>query len=413
MTFNRSIRIQALLLTVSLLCGAGAVWTYQKMHAGYVAADSFRYFIDRYEAAEAVESGELLTDSYLNLIYGNDPELLGGIQRLLTGDAGAQTLQMRTISAILTTYQYDENDRVMQLAVRMFGERRMDTRQPGFHKDGYMQYMLDEDLWNCGNTVLAMLGRDIDLKTDKAYLPFQNGLTQSLFTGDLGYILAGIERPHYFILSVPSPRGLLPPELRPHVRSMVFKGRLEPEGGQMQAMLYCKNDRSARYTQSVLDGMKLGLEAILRSRYGGRVEKKAWGPQVDTWWSHQLVVTSEDMQIDQNENVVAMDSRFGRITVNTLLKAIERTGRDLEQMRLQLDQKLDPRLADALRENRQHGNYWSNPHRWGPNWPIPAQIDFDEYDKYLLEMGIDPSIIQAATLRPTNSIPSTASVGSI
>jgi len=84
-----------------------------------------------------------------------------------------------------------------------------------------------------------------------------------------------------------------------------------------------------------------------------------------------MVQTSERAKIEQEESIVRAHTEFERIMVNVVLKAIERLGRDLAQMRGSLDEKLDPRIVDAQLQSRKPLHYWSEPHRWGPNWPIP------------------------------------------
>ena len=45
-------------------------------------------------------------------------------------------------------------------------------------------------------------------------------------------------------------------------------------------------------------------------------------------------------------------------------------GRDLAQMQGSMSDKLDPREVDARMKTKKPMNYWSEPHRWGPDWPI-------------------------------------------
>ncbi len=392
MKIPRPTWIRASLLLGALFCLGASSAMYRLAHSGFQMAMTgsyFRFFVDVYdEGAEAVPADQVLNDRFMSLVFGDDPQLLRELNsRLAYGDRSAARLQMDKISALLVTHQYDQNDDVTQMAVRMFGENSLRQHLPSFHRDGYFRYMLDKDLWNAGNTMVGMLGRDIDLRTERQYADFQRELTESMLTGDLRYLLAAIRDDHHFTLAIPSPRSLLPPELRSLVQTIVVRGKMSPSGGRVRVNLYCANPRSARYTENLLADMKEAGEAVLRSRFGGQVEETAWGPQVDTWWAHEMVVTSEETRISrEQESLVVLESSFGRVMMNVMLKSSERMGRDLLRMKKTFEQKLDPRIADAEMRSRQPSHYWTDAHRWGPNWPVPPG-PLSEFDQVLTSMG--------------------------
>jgi hypothetical protein len=108
----------------------------------------------------------------------------------------------------------------------------------------------------------------------------------------------------------------------------------------------------------------------LQSRFGGIELETAWGKQVSSWWSYEMANTLQQTSMEKEQNIVRLKSKFERAMVNATLKSIERMGRDLAQMQGSLEEKLDPRLVDARMRTAKPQNYWSEEHKWGPNWPI-------------------------------------------
>ena len=100
------------------------------------------------------------------------------------------------------------------------------------------------------------------------------------------------------------------------------------------------------------------------------IAETPWGPSVGSWWAYELANTVETMTMEKEQNIVRMKSNYERVMVNVMLKCMERFGRDLAQMRGSLEERLDPRLVDARMKTRKPLHYWSEEHKWGPNWPI-------------------------------------------
>ena len=108
----------------------------------------------------------------------------------------------------------------------------------------------------------------------------------------------------------------------------------------------------------------------LRTRFGGVQVDSPWGPHVPVWWAYEMANTVEDMQLTRRDRTVRLTSQYERRMVNVTLKTIERFGRDYSMIRGVQQDKLDPRVVDARMKSQKPNHYWSEMHRWGPDWPI-------------------------------------------
>ena len=140
-------------------------------------------------------------------------------------------------------------------------------------------------------------------------------------------------------------------------------------------MVLTPKPESATYALSMLYDMKLAGQIALQSRFGGMEVQTDWGKMAPTWWALEMFNTMQRTRLEKEQNIVRLKVNFERVMVNATLKSIERMGRDLAQMQGSLEEKLDPRLVDARMKTAKPGHYWSEEHKWGPNWPISAKTN--------------------------------------
>jgi hypothetical protein len=118
--------------------------------------------------------------------------------------------------------------------------------------------------------------------------------------------------------------------------------------------------------------MRMALTVFLKARWKGAIEKTPWGEQSGSWWAQSYADLLEGFKVEKEQNIIRMKSEFERVMVNASLKALERMGRDMRQMKGTMEERLDPRLVDASMQSGKPLNYWTEAHRWGPDWPIAA-----------------------------------------
>jgi len=343
----------------------------------HVARDwktELRYLIENGGTIGEVPASEAFEDGYLEAIFGGDPDLLSKLRGVISrGLAEDPTLSLGEVAAMIVTYHKDGESRIENVVAHVVGGFPLGQRKPGFHRDGYFASQIDPSLWNSGNSALGFLGRDIVLFADEAVANRQQGVLESVLTGNILPLVDMMsDKPLYFTAVFPDPRRVVPPQLRPHVQAFIMKGFLSPQEGGWEMIILTPRPESASYAMSIIYDMKLASQMALQSRWQGIVVDTAWGEQIPVWWAHEMANTIQRTTIEKEQNIVRLRVEFERIMVNAVLKSIERMGRDMAQMRGSLDEKLDPRLVDARLRTEKPLHYWSDPHKWGPDWPIAA-----------------------------------------
>jgi hypothetical protein len=180
----------------------------------------------------------------------------------------------------------------------------------------------------------------------------------------------------YYSIVFPEPKRVLPLQLRNHIQAMVIRGALGQQAGRTDIIFIAPTARSASYALSIVNDLKLAAQLVLKTDFDGVWKKDEWGREgPDTWWAYEMVRTLEKASLEREQSVIRFRSNYERVMVNALLKTMERLGRDLAAMQGTFDEKKDPREVDAAMKSRIWSHYWSQPHQWGPDWPIrPANV---------------------------------------
>ncbi|MFT5123487.1 MAG: hypothetical protein ACI9TH_001079 [Kiritimatiellia bacterium] len=394
----------ALALLLSLASSLFAYRIYRTLTLVQDTRDHIHYLVEEGGSVGSIPSEQAFQTSYLKAVFGDNPELLKKLHEVIrSGLENSNQLRLEKVSAMLVTYRINENEEVRNLATHVIGDYKVGRRRPGFHRDGYFKHLIDQNLWNTGNTVIGFLGRDIVYYAEQDDdEDFQTALIDSLFTGEVDLILEAIDTPYYYTMVIPNPRRLLPPQLRHHIQTVIIKGSMQKQRGDTEVLLLCSNPPSARHTAAVVKDMKVAAEAILQTQFGGVIKERSWGPYLETWWAREMVVTSEKALLRQEENIVRLNVVYGRVMNNALLKSFERMGRDLRQITGTIEQKKDPRLVDAEMRSHKGSHYWSEDHGWGPNWPIqPPSIE--DAMKYHTSTGPNGNVGGSGNGAPLNA----------
>ena len=331
-----------------------------------------RYLIDNGGTIGEAPAAEAMDQGYLEAVFGGDPDLLAKLRSVIAkGMAEDPAMNLGEVAAMIVTYHMNGENRVEDVAAHIIGGFPLGQRKRGFHRDGFFRHQIDGSLWNSGNSAIAFLGRDILVFADEAVVNKQQELLESILSGNILPLANSIiENPLYYTAVFPDPRRVVPPQLRPHVQAVIIKGHFAPEEGSMETMVLTPNPESASYALSILYDMLLAGRMALQSRFAGVENDTAWGKHIPVWWAYEMVKTLGKTTVEKEQNIVRLKSKFERTMVNASLKSIERMGRDLAQMQGSLEEKLDPRLVDARMRTTKPQHYWSEEHKWGPDWPI-------------------------------------------
>ena len=370
---NKIIGVVVLLLIGAVtLAGYTALRAKRLYHTAKEWKTEVRYLIENGGTIGEAPASEAMDQGYLEAVFGGDPDLLAKLRSVIAkGMAEDPAMNLGEVAAMVVTYHMNGDNRVEDVAAHIIGGFPLGQRKRGFHRDGFFRHQIDGNLWNSGNSAISFLGRDILVFADETVVNKQQELLKSILSGNILPLANNIiAKPLYYTAVFPDPRRVVPPQLRAHIQAVIIKGHLAPEDGSWEMMVLTPNPESASYAMSIIYDMKLAGQLALQSRFQGVEIDTAWGKQIPTWWAYEMVKTMQNMSMEKEQNIVRMKVNFERVMVNATLKSIERMGRDLAQMQGSLEERLDPRLVDARLKTTKPQHYWSEEHRWGPDWPI-------------------------------------------
>ncbi len=374
---TRSKILWATIIPGLVICSAAAVFALRTHRLIKLAGDfrsQVRYLADSGQTMGEVPATQLFAAQYLQAVFGEDPELLEKLEDVISrGVAETPGISLGEIAAMIVTYQKDKQGHVHDVIVHLLGGFKLGYRKPGMHRGGYFYQLIDPELWHVSNALVGLAGRDMILLGAEEDLARHRRILDSLLNGNVLPLADSLEDPLYFVVILPKPYRLVPVELRPHVKAILLRGHLAPYDGATDMILLTRSTRSARYALSIIRDLKVAAQVALRTKWKGVRRQTPWGPVVDPWWSFELAQSLDDVVFEKEGKIVRVKSAFGRVIVNVVLKMLERAGRDLAQMRGSMDEKTDPRIVDSRLATRKPLHYWSEEHRWGPNWPIPAK----------------------------------------
>ncbi|HMP71865.1 MAG TPA: hypothetical protein PKE55_01240 [Kiritimatiellia bacterium] len=333
------------------------------------------YLIENGESMAGIPASRAFSPVFLQGMFGDDPvlneQLNTALQRAMREDP---SLRQGEIAAMLVTYRKNGDDQAQDVVVQIFGDFPLTGHRVSMHRDGFFSSQIDRNLWDTGNTMISLLGRDLlVIGANEDVQRRQNDLNEAILSGDilpLAEVLA--EAAMHYVLVFPAPRDILPHRMRAHVSVLIAKGFLSPNQAQHELTVLSPNARSASHMTTMMYDLRTAMILALRSRFHGVVNETAWGPHIPVWWAYEMAETLERTSVQREDNVVTLQAGYERVMVNATLKSIERFGRDLTHIRGVKQERLDPRIVDERMRSRSPLHYWSDAHKWGPNWPIAA-----------------------------------------
>lgn len=368
-------KIKTVVLAAMCVVVAALVWVGLRAYRMADIALDFeaqvRYMIEHGGTVGAAPASTTFSADYLEAIFGDSPELLAQLRGVVQrGLEDAPALNLGEVAAMIVTHRQDEEGQISDVAAHVVGGFPLGRMAPQFHRHGFFRHQIDENLWNTGNTILRFLGRDMVLFADEAVAEKQTEIIEGILRGDIIPLVNSLEKPIHYTAVFPDPRRVVPPQLRHHVQAIVTRGSLAPYEGRTELILLATTPRSANYTMSVMSDLKRMAQIALKTKFAGVVHETPWGPMINPWWSYEMVETSKKAEIEREESIVRMRTEYERVMVNAILKSVERFGRDWYAMRLSMEEGMDPRVVDRKLASRKPLHYWSDEHRWGPDWPI-------------------------------------------
>ncbi|MBU0677876.1 MAG: hypothetical protein KJ626_07135 [Verrucomicrobia bacterium] len=381
MRLSKKIVVSCAILVVA---GAGYL-TYRGARLATIAFDAreqIRYLVESGETIGEVPAVEAFSTEYLDQVFGGSPELLGKLKGVIAkGLTEDPDLTLGEVAAMVVTYHENDQGEAEDIVAHVFGGFPHETRKPGFHRDGYFKHLLDRNVWSIGNSVISLVGRDLIMFAENETADRQEKIIESLLSGNILPLAYSLDKPLRYTAVFPDPRRVVPRQLKNHIQAVILKGTLGQREGKNEIIFLTPSVKSATYALSVLSDFQTMSEVTLKTQFKGIKRQNEWNMEiVDPWWAYEIVQTSEKSTIEKEGNIIRIRSEYGRVMVNAILKTLERMGRDMAQIRGSLNEGKDPRLVDAELKSRKHQHYWTDEHRWGPNWPIGSLSKTNELE---------------------------------
>lgn len=369
--FIRSLGICGILLVVAgLFVGWRVFGVYRTAHGGY---QHLRYLLESGETVEGAPAQDVLSDSYLLSLFGDNPELVDRLKAVIDlGMATDADLKLGQVSAMVVSYHKDASGQITDPAIYAVGGfPDPKSKRLGFHSTGYFSQELDRSLWLSGNAVMNLLGRDIIVFCEQEKAEEHMSMLFDLLQGTIMPLCQRIvTSPLHYAIVFPNPKELAPPNLRNTLQTVIIKGEMEGDNGKTEALFVAPNYRSATQFRVIFKDFVTLSRIFFHDHFGGYIKDMPWGKMNDVWWAVAYVDLIDRSEIVHDQLLVVARSEYDRIHNNALLKTVERAGRDIAM------QKSYHLLGDLPWEftyrdkDSPSGGYWSHAHRWGPEWPF-------------------------------------------
>lgn len=362
-----------LLVTTGAFVGWRALGVYRTTHGGF---QHLRYLLESGETLEGTPADDVLSDSYLLSLFGENPELVDRLKAVIDlGMATDANLKLGQVSAMVVTYNKDDSGAVLNPAIYAVGGfPDPQSRRLGFHSTGYMSQEIDRSLWLSGNAVMNLLGRDIIVFCEQDKAEEHMALLYDLLQGNILPLAQRIVGPplHYAIV-FPDPKELAPPNLRNNLQTVIIKGEMGGDYGKTETIFVTPNQRAATQSYVIFKDMVALARMVFHDQFSGYIKDMPWGKMNDTWWAVEYVELIDDMALVQDQVLIVARMEYDRVKNNALLKTVERIGRDIAMQKSYLLAGELPWEFAYRNKESPSGGYWSAPHRWGPEWPLGRQ----------------------------------------
>ena len=368
------IRSLAFCLLVALGAGTYVGWrAFRVCQTAYGGFAHLRYLLESGETIEGAPADDVLSDSYLLSLFGDNPELVDRLKTVVDlGMATDANLKLGNVSAMIVTYRKDEAGTVSDAAIYAVGGfPDPKSKRLGFHSSGYFQQTMDPSLWLSGNVVMNLLGRDVIVFCEQEKAEAHMALLYDLLNGGILPLAQRIaEAPLHYAIVFPDPKELAPPNLRNHLQTLIVKGQMDGDTGKTEMMFVSSSVRSSSQVYAIIQDMATLARITFHDQFSGYLKNTPWGEMNDTWWAVEYVDLLDNFKIVQDQVLVVARVEYDRFQNNVLLKTVERAGRDMAaQKSFSLSGEIPWEFAYRQKTNPS-GGYWSAPHRWGSEWPL-------------------------------------------
>ena len=341
---------------------------YRTAKGGYA---HLRYLLESGETVEGAPAEDVLSDNYLRSLFGDNPDLVEQLKSVVDlGMATDANLKLGNVAAMVVTYRKSGDDILDPAIYAIGGFPDPKSARLGFHATGYLAQEFDPSMWNFGNSLVHLLGRDVIIFCEKDHAEEHMNLLFDLLNGNV-YTLAQriVDAPLYYTFVIPEPREVAPPNIKNAVRTVLVRGSMDADAGFSEWMFMCPDIRSAGHVETLCRDMSSLARATFHDKYGGYIKHMPWGDMNDNWWATEYVAMIDSATIRQEQKVIRVHADQTRRQNNALLKTLERVCRDLAAQKAFMAGELPWDYAYAIKDSSS-GGHWSKNHIEGPDWPL-------------------------------------------
>ncbi len=368
--------IRCLVICLLVALGAGAyvgIRTFDVFQTAYGGFQHLRHLLESGETIEGAPADDVLSDGYLMSLFGDNPELVDRLKTVVDlGMATDANLKLGSVSAMIVTYRKNEEGTIQDAAIYAVGGfPDPKSKRLGFHSTGYFRNEVDDDLWISGNAVMNLLGRDVIVFCELDKAESHMALLFDLLNGGIVPLAQRIvDAPLYYSIVFPNPQELAPPKLRNKLQTLIIKGEMEGDRGMTETMFVSPNVRASTQVYTIVKDLIDMARITFHDRFSGFVKETSWGKMNDSWWAAEYVNMIDSLKLVHDQVIVVAKVEYDRTKNNAILKTLERAGRDMAMQKSFSLAGILPWEYAFNEKTSPSGGYWSDPHRWGSDWPL-------------------------------------------
>ena len=371
---RKVVKVLKILLLVMLVAGGVVGWrAFRLGNTAYKSYQHLRYLLESGESIEGEAADDVLSDNYLRSLFGDNPELVERLKTVVDlGMATDANLKLGSVSLMVVTYRKGDDGAISDAAIYAVGGfPEPKSRRLGFHSTGYFRTELDPQMWLTGNALMNLLGRDIIVFCEEEKAEAHMELLFDMLQGRIMPLAQKIaEAPLHYAIVFPTPGELAPPNMRRNLQTVIIKGRMDGDQGETDVLLVSPSYRASMQTYSLTRDMFTLARIVFHDHFGGYIKEEIWGKMDDVWWAREYVELIDATKLVQEQVLVSGKVEYNRAKNNALLKTVERACRDIAMQKSYLLASDLPWEFAYRTKNSPTTGYWSEPHRWGPEWPL-------------------------------------------
>jgi hypothetical protein len=208
--------------------------------------------------------------AFLQTAFGDNPLLLAIVrQQLQQATAQNSGLIQTDIAMFAVTYEPGPNGRPTNTVTYLIGDLKS-PRAPGFSDEGQFRRDLPPALFDISNSILAIVGREIQLLGKQEDVDEQRELLEGVLGGDPSMLKAFLYDKQQFRAVIPDPGRLLPESFGSVIRAVAVSVDGSLDGGRGEITFIAPDRERAPDLAKLVGQWRTLAIAAIRVRYGSQ-----------------------------------------------------------------------------------------------------------------------------------------------